>query len=61
MPAMTDARKLDPATQEIVSRTVVNAIRDGMKQTHASKVFGVRVRAANKWAALDKPGGLRGL
>jgi transposase len=61
MPAMTDARKLDPATQEHLRRTVVKAIRDGMKQTHAAKLFGVSVRAANKWAALDKTGGLRAL
>ena len=32
-----------------------------MKQTHAAKMFGVSVRAANKWVALDKTGGLRAL
>ena len=61
MAKTTDARKLDAATQEHLRRSVVKAVRSGMKQTHAAKMFGVSVRAANKWAALDKAGGLRAL
>jgi transposase len=61
MAKTTDARKLDGATQEHLRRSVVKAVRSGMKQTHAAKMFGVSVRAANKWVALDKTGGLRAL
>jgi len=32
-----------------------------MSQTEAARVFGVSLRAANKWVALDKDGGLRAL
>ena len=32
-----------------------------MNQTQASQVFGVSLRAVNKWVALDKSGGLRAL
>jgi len=42
-------------------RAVVLAVRRGMSQTQASRVFGVSVRAANKWVAIDRAGGLRAL
>jgi transposase len=42
-------------------RAVVLAVRSGMSQTQASRVFGVSVRAANKWVAIDRTGGLRAL
>lgn len=61
MTTKADARKLDSATQVHLRRAVVKAVRGGMKQTHAAKTFGVSVRAANKWVALDKAGGLRAL
>ena len=61
MATKADARKLDSATQVHLRRSVVKAVRGGMKQTHAAKTFGVSVRAANKWVALDKAGGLRAL
>jgi transposase len=61
MGSKADARKLDPATQAHLRRSVVQAVRGGMSQTHASQVFGVSLRAANKWVALDKSGGLRAL
>lgn len=57
----TDARKLDAATQAHLRRTVVQAVRGGMNQTQAAKTFGVSLRAAHKWVALDKSGGLRAL
>ena len=42
-------------------RTVVQAVRGGMRQTEASGVFGVSLRAVSKWMALDRAGGLRAL
>lgn len=57
----TDARKLDAATQAHLRRSVVQAVRGGMNQTQAAQVFGVSLRAAQKWVALDKRGGLRAL
>lgn len=61
MAIRTDARKLDVATQTYLRRSVVKAVRAGMKQTAAATTFGVSVRAVNKWRALDKAGGLRAL
>lgn len=61
MGAKPDARKLDMATQAHLRRTVIQAIRGGMTQTDAATTFGVSLRAVNKWAALDKAGGLRAL
>jgi transposase len=61
MGSKTDARKLDAATQTHLRRSVVQAVRGGMNQTQASQVFGVSLRAVNKWVALDKSGGLRAL
>lgn len=61
MKAKTDARKLDEATQAHLRRLVVKALRAGMKQTAAAEQFAVSLRAVNKWAALDKVGGLRAL
>jgi transposase len=40
---------------------VVKAIRGGLPQTATAKLFGVSVRAANKWMAATKEGGLRAL
>ncbi len=56
-----DARKLDAGALTHVRRSLVQAVRGGMSQTEAARVFGVSVRAANKWVALDKDGGLRAL
>jgi transposase len=61
MKAKTDARKLDAATQAHLRRLVVKALRGGMKQTTAAQQFAVSLRAVNKWAALDRGGGLRAL
>jgi transposase len=57
----SDARKLDAAELVHVRRSLVQAVRGGMRQTEAAGVFGVSLRAANKWVALDKVGGLRAL
>ena len=56
-----DARKLDIAAQTHLRRTVVQAVRGGMSQTEASKVYGASLRAVSKWMALDRTGGLRAL
>ena len=56
-----DARKLDIATQTHLRRTVVRAVRGGMSQTEASKVYGASLRAVSKWIALERTGGLRAL
>ena len=61
MASNVDARKLDSATLAHLRRSLVQAVRSGMSQTEAAGVFGVSLRAANKWMALDKSGGLRAL
>jgi transposase len=61
MASKSDARKLDAAALAHVRRSLVQAVRGGMSQTEAARVFGVSLRAANKWVALDKDGGLRAL
>lgn len=61
MVMMTDARKLDAATQAHLRRLAVLAVRGGMKQTEAAEMCQVSLRAVNKWVALDKVGGLPAL
>ena len=61
MATKADARQLDAAAQAHLRRSVVQAVRAGMTQTAAAMTFGVSVRAVNKWAALDKVGGMRAL
>lgn len=61
MRSKLDARRLDAATQAHLRRSVVRAVRGGMKQTQAARVFGISLRAANKWMALARAGGLRAL
>lgn len=56
-----DARSLDADAQAHLRRSAVQAVRDGMKQTQAARVFGVSVKAVNNWIARDKSGGLRAL
>ena len=61
MKGRPDARKLDIATQTNLRRTAVQAVHGGMRQTEASNVFGVVLRAVSKWMARDRSGGLRAL
>ncbi len=64
LPAMAkkiDGRKLDPATQAHLRRSVVLAVRASMTQTEAARTFGLSLRAVSKYMALDKAGGLRAL
>lgn len=56
-----DGRKLDPATQAYLRRSVVLAVRAGMTQTEAARTYGLSLRAVSKYMALDKAGGLRAL
>lgn len=56
-----DARKLSPQSQEDLRHRVVNAVRGRMKQTKAAQVFGVSLRAVNKWVAISKRDGRRAL
>jgi transposase len=56
-----DARKLDAAALACVRRALVQAVRAGMSQTEGAREFGVSLRAANKWVALHKRGGMRAL
>ena len=56
-----DARRLDATALAHLRRRLVQSVRGGMSQTEASEVFGVSLRAANKWVALDKDAGLRAL
>src|SRR5690606_27619449 len=61
MGSKCDARKVERSTQTHLRRSVVQAVRGGMKQTQASQVFGVSLRAVNRRVVLDKAGGLRAL
>jgi DNA-directed RNA polymerase specialized sigma24 family protein len=44
----SDARKLDAAALSHVRRALVQAVRGGMSQTEASRVFGVSLRAIRR-------------
>ena len=59
MAKTADGRRVDAATQAHVRRRAVQAVRAGMTQTAAAAIFGVSVRAVNKWMAAVKSGGLR--
>jgi transposase len=56
-----DGRKLDRATQAHVRRQVVLAVRKGMRQVEAAKVFGMSLRFVQKACAKARDGGLRSL
>lgn len=56
-----DARSFSPAAQEDLRKRVVRAVRDGMSQVQAAKVFGVARGTVNKWSRLHEESGARGL
>jgi len=56
-----DGRKLDRATQAHIRRQVVLAVREGMTQVDAAKVFGMSLRFVQKACSKAKAGGLRSL
>jgi len=57
----TDARSLAPATQEALRRKAVEAIRQGMSQSEAARVFGVSRQAIWNWLQRFGRGGARAL
>ena len=52
-----DARRLKPAAQELLRRQAVAAVRGGMTQAEAARVFGASERAVNEWMARSRAGG----
>lgn len=56
-----DGRKLDRATQAHIRRQVVLAVRGGMTQVDAAKIFGMSLRFVQKACSKAKAGGLRSL
>ena len=57
----SDGRKLDRSTQAHIRRQVVLAVRKGMTQVEAAKVFGMSLRFVQKTCARARDGGLRSL
>jgi len=57
----SDGRKLDRATQAHVRRQVVLAVRKGMTQVEAARVFGMSLRFVQKTCARARQGGLASL
>lgn len=56
-----DARSLSPETQEALRRRVVEAVRQGMTQTAAARVFQVARPTVSRWVGLAEEGTLRAL
>ena len=56
-----DARRLKPAAQELLRRQAVAAVRGGMTQAEAARVFGASERAVNEWMARSRAGGVAAL
>ena len=54
-----DGRKLDRATQAHIRRQVVLAVRKGMTQVEAAKVFGMSLRFVHKACAKARDSGCR--
>src|SRR3990170_443129 len=61
MPTRPDARQLESAALHWLRRQVVLAVRGGMSQTEAARMFGASLRAVSTWRRLDRAGGLRAL
>ena len=56
-----DGRSLSPETQEALRRRVVEAVRQGMTQTEAARVFQVARPTVSRWVGLAEEGTLRAL
>jgi transposase len=56
-----DARSLSSAAQEALRVRVVSAVRDGMSQTEAAKVFRVTRASVNKWSRQHEQHGKKAL
>ena len=57
--ATKDARSLGPEAQEALRRRVVQAVREGMVQTEAARVFQVARGTVNRWVRAVEEGSLR--
>lgn len=57
----TDARSLAPAAQEDLRRRVVQAVRAGMNQSQAGRVFAVSRMAVHQWMQAWREGGSKAL
>ena len=56
-----DARSLSSEAQEALRRRAVEAVRAGMKQVEAARVFGVTRQAIGIWIAKERQGGSNAL
>ena len=56
-----DARGLSSEAQDDLRRRVVAAVRDGMLQREAAKVFGVARGTVNKWSRMHEESGSKAL
>lgn len=56
-----DARSLRPDAQEALRRRVVQAVRNGLSQTAAARVFQVARPTVNRWVRLAEAGSIRAL
>jgi len=56
-----DARSLSQSAQEVLRRRAVRAVRGGMAQTDAARVFGVTRQAIGIWMQKYREGGERAL
>lgn len=56
-----DMRRLSPAQQEALRKRVMAAIRNGMADTEAVRVFGVSANSIRNWKARLAEGGTAGL
>lgn len=57
----SDARSLPAVAQEALRKRAAEAVRTGMKQTEAARVFGVARGTVNKWVRQVEAGGTRAL
>ena len=56
-----DARSLPAAAQEALRRRAVAAVRNGMTQVEAARVFGVTRQTVGTWVQAWETGGSRAL
>ncbi|MHB8743448.1 MAG: hypothetical protein ACYC9L_10025 [Sulfuricaulis sp.] len=50
----TDARKLGPPALQLLRQQAVQAVRGGMTQTEAARMFGASLRVMSDWMRLDR-------
>lgn len=54
-------RRLSPAQQQVVRMRVMAAVRDGMSEAEAARVFGVSRNSIRSWKSRFEAGGVKGL